>query len=551
MFTNTNCRPAKRILLLVLAFLFWFAGLTLPVPNKAEASSYRYNAAPKDVVGVARPTISFLFDADLPDSPTSAFMYLNGQEVPVSYDKTMKTYSYTPTTDLAPGVYTVRMYIRYEGYMPIEQTWTFTVAKDALKQLNAATPEQLEGFAALNDYRTLYGLPTFVLNDRLNASASAHAKYLAANKVSEKDGVSLHDEDAGGVGFIGKTPSERAAYFGYTTGAGEDAAYYAGTINETIDALFDAPYHRSPFLNPFIKEVGIGKADNYTIIEFGMEPQADSALVVSPAPGDRYAPTAFEGNETPDPLRIHPNDAFPVGYPIMAQYFGSGVKNVKLLSAELLDNNRKPVDLLVNTPDTDDKLKTAVILLPRKPLKPDTSYHVKLKLQAVKEDGSATTDVKEWDFTTEPISGIGKKKLHQNANDYRKFYVNVAPLQRVASFGLDDTSYSVDGISFPMKRPPVIVDGFSYLYIRDLAAALGANVDWDEQKRAAVYTKGNLKVTLYTTKNEYEVNGKPQQTDTPARLIGENTMVPVRLLAEVLGAKVDYIDASRTVKIAY
>ncbi|TMV50863.1 hypothetical protein FE783_09350 [Paenibacillus mesophilus] len=45
---------------------------------------------------------------------------------------------------------------------------------------------------------------------------------------------------------------------------------FRGTIAETIDALFDAPYHRTPFLDPSIKEIGVGKASDYTIIEFGM-----------------------------------------------------------------------------------------------------------------------------------------------------------------------------------------------------------------------------------------------------------------------------------------
>ncbi|MDF2715699.1 MAG: putative S-layer associated protein, partial [Paenibacillus sp.] len=179
------------------------------------------------------------------------------------------------------------------------------------------------------------------------------------------------------------------------------------------------------------------------------------------------------------------------------------------------------------------------------------TYHVMLMLQATMKDGSKATEVKEWDFTTEPVIEIGKKKLHESAADYIKRFVSKAPVPRVASFGLDADSYSVDGIGFPMMRKPVIVDGSSYLYIRDLASALGAGVEWDAAQRAAVYTKGKLKVTLYTAKNEIEVNGELRTTDSPARLIGDYTMVPVRLLAEVLGAEVYYAEAAHTVTITY
>ncbi|MDF2958392.1 MAG: S-layer protein [Paenibacillus sp.] len=548
--------PAKRLIkylrLISLALLIWCSSLALPA-DQANAFSYSYEGVPKQTIGVTKPTLTFYFKTDMAYPPASYFMYLNGESVPVSYDQAKGTFTHTPAQDLVPGTYTVRMVIQYGGYEPLEKAWTFSVSKDAVKQFASPTTDQIATLAAINDYRILQGLPSVAFNVQLNAAAAAHAHYLEVNKVkqSETSQESLHTQAPSKSAFIGATPLERAAYFGYTSALGEDAAYFSGTNSEAIDVLFDAPYHRNPFLNPYIKEVGIGKRGDYTIIEFGLEPDAAPRLVVSPAEGDRYVPVSFKGNETPDPLSVHPNQKFPVGYPIMAQYYGSSVDKVKLLSAEVLDSKKQPVDILVNTPDNDKSLTSAVIVMPRKPLDADASYHVRMKLQVTKKDGSTVTEDKEWDFTTEPADQVGKKKLHQNAADYKKYFISVAPIVRTATFGLDDSSYQVDGISFPMKRTPVIADGFSYLYIRDLAAALGASVDWDEEQRAAVYTKGSLKVTLYTTKNEYSVNGELRPTATPAKLIGENTMVPVRLLAEVLGAKVEYADATRTVKITY
>lgn len=549
---NSTARLGKALMLLSLALMLWCIGLTIPVPQ-AQASSYSYEAAPKGTVGVTKPNLTFYFDTDLTLAPSSYTMTLNGQSVPASYDHDKGTFTYTPDKDLAPGNYTVQMSITYPGYKPIEQSWSFTVAKDAISRFEAPAPEDLAGLAAINDYRVLYGLPQLQMNDRLLAMAKAHAKYLDANKIAQDDksAESLHNQNPNKPGFFGQSPRERAAYYGYSAKLGEDAAYHVGSIGETVDVLFDAPYHRSPFLNPDAKEVGIAKIGDYTIIEFGFGSSENSPIVVSPTDGERYVPTSFDGNEAPDPLRMHTDGNYPVGYPIMAQYFGENVDKIKLLSAELTDNAKQKIDVFANSPENDDKLTNAVILLPRKPLQADQTYLVKLSLQVTKKDGTTTTESKEWNFTTEPLPQLGKTKLHRNASDYLKQAVTVLPIQRKASFGLDDSSYTVDGVSFPMQRTPVIVDGSSYLYIRDLAAALGANVEWDEQQRAAVYTKGTLKVTLYTTRNAYEVNGDLRQTDTPARLVGDNTMVPVRLLAEVLGAKVDYAEATRTVMITY
>ncbi|NOU93687.1 S-layer protein [Paenibacillus sp. LMG 31456] len=549
---NLNKRLSYYLLLFPLTLLIWCASLALPA-QQADAFSYSYEGVPKQTIGVTKPTLTFYFKSDMNIAPTTYSMYLNGERVAVSYDAANSIFSYTPSKDLAPGNYSVRISIKFAGYEALEKTWSFQVSKNAIKQFSAATPDQLNALAVINDYRVLHGLPSVKYNEQLSASATAHASYLDINKIkqSQTSQDSLHSEDPSKDAYIGTTPLERAAYFGYTKAVGEDAAYISGTDDEAIDALFDAPYHRNPFLNPYIREVGVGKIGNYTIIEFGLEPDAGPQLVVSPTEGDRYVPTSFDGNESPDPLSIHPNEVFPIGYPIMAQYYGSSVDKVKLLSSELLDSKKQPVETLVNTPDNDKNLTNAVIIMPRKPLQADSSYHVKLKLQVTKKDGSIVTEDKEWDFTTEPANQIGKKKLHQNAANYKKYSVSVAPMMRTASFGLDGSSYLVDGISFPMKRTPQITDGSSYLYIRDLAAALGASVDWDEAQRAAVYTKGSLKVTLYTTKDAYMVNGELRPTTTPAKLLGENTMVPVRLLAEVLGAKVDYVEATRTVNITY
>jgi hypothetical protein len=545
-------RSIKPLLLLALTFFLSFSSLTLS-GDKAIASSYSSRGAPQETVGITKPAVLFYFSTDMPNAPDSYSMVVDGEKVAASYDKALEAYVYTPVKDLEPGAHTVHMTITYSGFEPVEKSWSFVVAKDAIKQFASPTLDQLLGLDAINDIRTLHGLPRVKLNERLNASATAHASYLDTNKVqqSEDSTESLHAENADKPGYTGKNPSERGSYYGYGTNVGEDAAYNSGTLPETIDALFDAPYHRTPFLDPYIQEIGVGKVGDYTIIKFGMEDDPSPKLVVSPVNGDRYVPTSFDGHETPDPIRIHSGHAYPVGYPIMAQYSGSEVGQVKLLGAGLTDSGGKSVEFLYNTPANDDSLTNAVMLIPRKPLQPDSTYRVMISLQATLRDGSNITEVKEWEFTTEPIPGTGRTKLHESSADYIKRFVSSAPVPRTATFGLDGTTYSVDGASFPMRLKPVIVDGSSYLYIRDLASALGASVEWNAEQRAAVYTKGKQKVTLHTTKNEVEVNGVSRTTDSPARLIGDFTMVPVRLLAEVLGAKVTYTDATRMVNITY
>jgi hypothetical protein len=170
----------------------------------------------------------------------------------------------------------------------------------------------------------------------------------------------------------------------------------------------------------------------------------------------------------------------------MAAVNGAHVQKVKLVSARLTDAGGQEVKLLSNDPANDDHLTGEVILLPAKPLSPDTSYTANIKLSAVMQDGTSQTFEKQWSFRTEPSAGVGKQKLHADLAAYLQQMAPNGKVQRTVSFGLDDSSYTLDGVRYPLKLKPLIADGTSYLWVRDLAAALGALVDWDDARKAAI-----------------------------------------------------------------
>jgi uncharacterized protein YkwD len=532
----------------------WLAVLLvlLPAPH-ANALAFYYQTFPKGTIGLARPEIGMylkLTDGQL--APSSFSLYLNNRQVDASYNSSTMKFSYTPAQGLAPGTYSARIIIQYPGYQAVTQTWDFTVAQNPIEELPTVfSDDQQSGLAAINDYRLIYGLPPLAMNAQLAAAAQKHADYLNTNGINGTT-VSLHDENASLPGYIGATLLDRAQFVGYTgSGVAEDVSLTYGTVVEAIDKLFDAPYHRIPFLDPDMKELGIAQAGHYTVLEFGKSLSQEPQLVVSPAVNDAYVPTQFDGHETPDPLRIHSSAAYPVGYPIMAAVTGDNVQQVTLQSAKLTDANGRDVKLLANAPGADDHLDNEVMLIPEKPLSHDASYTVEVKLQAAIKDGGTKTFERQWTFHTEPSDGLGKRKLHAYAADYKRAMTASAGVKHLAAFGLDGTTYTLDNVTFPMKVKPYIENGTSYLWVRDLAAALGAAVDWDDVMKAAKYTKNGRTVTFYTAKAMYAVNGRDQATDSPAKLISGNTMIPVRLLSEVLGAKVDYDGKTRTVYISY
>ncbi|WP_426448830.1 stalk domain-containing protein [Paenibacillus sp. S-38] len=527
--------------------------LVLPAPP-ADAASFSYAAYPKGTVGVKKPTIGFdIAETDAPQRFSSFHMKVDGQAVSGTLDTAEMSYIYTPAAELSPGTHTVLVTLQFDGYEAIENTWTFEVAENAVGEVKADySKNQQDGLKAINDYRTLYGLQPLKLNPNLTLAAKLHASYLSVNQAA-KSGLSLHKEQSGLPGFVGEGPGDRAVFAGYYRGLGEDVSFYTGSLVESIDTLFDAPYHRSPFLNPEANELGIEMVGDYVVIEFGFAGESDElGLVVSPAPGDPYVPLQFEGHEDPDPIRMHTGADYPVGYPLMAVAEGANITAVELADAKLTDSSGNKVELLKNSPANDDHLKNAAILIPAAPLQPDTEYKAYVKLN-VSRNGVPAVLEKSWSFRTEPADGMGKTKLHTDASAYLKLAAaaQTAPLKHVVTFKLDNDQYSLDGLRYPMKRAPFLLDGSSYLWVRDLSAALGASVTWDDSRKAAVYTKNGRTITFFTGRGAYEINGKEYATGSPARLENELTLIPVRLLSEVLGAEVQYNDATRIVTITY
>lgn len=544
-------KPILRSLKLFLVFAIAFALFAMvPAPLQVKAESFYYTAYPKGTVGLKKPNIGFAITDSTVMSLNYITLKLDGQEVNGAFHPQSMSYSYTPTDNLSAGEHTAKVSISFSGYEPIEQEWKFTVSPLAVDEPPAAySDKQQDLVKAINDYRTLYGLPQLQINSNLTMAANMHAEYLHINQI-DPNKESLHDQSKSLPGYIGSTPGERAYYAGYYGGVAEDVSYNIGTPIQSVDGLFDAPYHRIPFLYANAKEVGVAAVGPIVVLEFGFQEETRLELQVTPAPGDKYVPVAFEGREDPDPIRMHAAASYPVGYPILARMTGAGLEDVKLLDATLTDADGKPVELLRNSPDNDDHLVQEFILTPVKPLQPDSTYTAYVKVSAARM-GAVNTYEQKWQFHTEPAPSVGKEKLHRDAAAYKKLVELQGDVPHTVSFSLNGDKYVLDGVALDMNVSPAVVDGSSYLWIRDLASALGASVTWDDSRKAAVYTKKDRTVVFYTTRAAYAINGQEYGTGTAARLMNENTMIPVRLLSEVLGAKVEYVPETHSVNIRY
>lgn len=108
-------------------------------------------------------------------------------------------------------------------------------------------------------------------------------------------------------------------------------------------------------------------------------------------------------------------------------------------------------------------------------------------------------------------------------------------------------SYNVDvyvngeHVHFPDQRAFIDTKtNRTYVPIRFVAESLGARVDWDAQKMTAVINRGGKTVTVTVGTNIARVDNKLVTLDAAALLVNQRTVVPLRFVSEALGEKVKW-----------
>jgi ligand-binding sensor domain-containing protein len=113
-----------------------------------------------------------------------------------------------------------------------------------------------------------------------------------------------------------------------------------------------------------------------------------------------------------------------------------------------------------------------------------------------------------------------------------------------------------DGRSVAIDVPPQIVQGRTLLPIKWVAEPLGASVVWSAAERKVTIVLGTAIVELWIGRSTARVNGTtvaidPQNSGVVPLIVSGRTMLPVRFVAEQLGARVDYDAATRRVTITW
>lgn len=107
----------------------------------------------------------------------------------------------------------------------------------------------------------------------------------------------------------------------------------------------------------------------------------------------------------------------------------------------------------------------------------------------------------------------------------------------------------INGKTVANDVAPKIVNDRTMLPIRFIAEALGAKVDWIEESQTVKITAENIDISLVIGEDFATVNGEKIDLDSPSFIENDRTYLPIRFVSEKLGADVSWDDATQTVSI--
>lgn len=131
----------------------------------------------------------------------------------------------------------------------------------------------------------------------------------------------------------------------------------------------------------------------------------------------------------------------------------------------------------------------------------------------------------------------------------------LALLSVMASADNEGITVYVDGkqIDFP-DQEPVIKNDITLVPVRFIAEGLGYNVEWQSPKESntkkgvAVINDGKIKLEIGTV--NAEINGEKITLEVGIELIGDRTMIPLRMISETLGCTVDWYNESSMIRVS-
>lgn len=119
----------------------------------------------------------------------------------------------------------------------------------------------------------------------------------------------------------------------------------------------------------------------------------------------------------------------------------------------------------------------------------------------------------------------------------------------VMSVKIGESEINIDGETVPIDEGnsiPYVDNGRTMMPVRGLAEAIGAEVSFDGEKQTVTVETSETMVLMTIGLDEMEVNGEPVALLNAPEIVNERTMLPIRDVAEALDCEVEWVQETET-----
>lgn len=136
----------------------------------------------------------------------------------------------------------------------------------------------------------------------------------------------------------------------------------------------------------------------------------------------------------------------------------------------------------------------------------------------------------------------------QAANRY--ITLNLKYDYTVHKYNAEEVFVSVNGKQLTnLSMPPIIMNNVTLVPAREVFEAAGAKVDWKKDLEQVYVTKGDRLVVIPVNTKYAYIDGVRTELTTPAKIINNKTMIPLRFAAEALDFNVGWDKVTRIATI--
>lgn len=109
----------------------------------------------------------------------------------------------------------------------------------------------------------------------------------------------------------------------------------------------------------------------------------------------------------------------------------------------------------------------------------------------------------------------------------------------------------IDDREITLTEPPFILSSRTYVPLRLISEAFGAEVKWNNETKGITITNGDVKIDMVIGSNKALVNNRVIELSAPPIIRGGITFVPVRFVSEVLGGEVTWNERIKLILIEF